>query len=211
MLNSVRSVGVFGSSFDPIHFGHLRVVERAQGSMAFDHIRMVLTSRPAHKARPAVSDNDRWKMLCLACKNKEGLIPEDFEKNQSGVSFSINTLHYLKQKLSGAHLSWILGSDAFFGLSSWYRWEELFDLCNFVVVDRPDYQEKPTGRFEKFYQQKLVGKIDYARNGQVCHVGASMIAVSSSEIRDHIRKGLPVNELVPECVADYIFEKSLYF
>ena len=209
-MNSVGSVGIFGSSFDPIHFGHLRVVESVQNAMAFDQIRMVLTSRPAHKVRSVVSDDDRWQMLCLACKNKEMLIPEDFEKNQTGISFSINTLHHLTQKLPGARLCWIMGSDAFFGLSSWHRWEELFDLCNFVVVDRPDWKEKPSEQFAHFYQKNLVGKIDYGRNGQIYHIAAPMIAVSSSEIRALIREGRPVNDFLPERVADYVLEKRLY-
>ena len=210
MLNSVGSIGIFGSSFDPIHFGHLRVVEKVQSAMAFDQIRMVLTSRPAHKAPSVVSDDHRWEMLCLACKNKEDLIPEDFEKNQSGISFSINTLHHLKQKFAGARLSWIMGADAFFGLSSWYRWEELFELCNFVIVDRPNSQEKPSKQFKRFYQEKLVGEIDYARNGQIYHLGAPMIGVSSTEIRQNISKGLSITEFLPECVANYVLENKLY-
>ena len=210
MLNSVSSVGVFGSSFDPIHFGHLRVVEKVQNAMSFDQIRMVLTSRPAHKASSVVSDDHRWEMLCLACRNQEDLIPEDFEKNQSGISFSINTLHHLKQKLSGARLSWIMGADAFFGLSSWYRWEELFELCNFVVVDRPDNKERPSKQFELFYQKKLVEKIDYTRNGQIYRVETPMIAVSSTKIRQNIRNGLPISEFLPECVANYVLENKLY-
>jgi len=103
-----------------------------------------------------------------------------------------------------------MGADAFFGLSSWYRWEELFELCNFVVVDRPDSKEKPSKQFKRFYQKKIVGEIDYARNGQIYHVGAPMIAVSSTEIRQNISKGLSITEFLPEYVANYVLENKLY-
>ena len=204
------SVGIFGSSFDPIHLGHLRVVDSVQHWMEFDEIRMVLTARPAHKARSIISDEDRWEMLCLACQDKAHLVPEDFEKNQSEVSFSINTLKYFKQNLSGASLSWIMGSDAFWGLWSWYRWEEVFGLCNFVVVDRPKYRKKLSESFQNFYEENLVKKIDTRSNGQILRLELPMLSMSSSEIRNLIGQRLPVSEFLPRVVSDYILEKQLY-
>ena len=74
-----KVIGIFGSSFDPIHIGHLRLVEKVQQVMNFDEIRMVLTGRPPHKRNSAISIEDRWRMLCLACNPIDYLVPESFD------------------------------------------------------------------------------------------------------------------------------------
>ena len=87
-----KVIGIFGSSFDPIHIGHLRLVEKVQQVMNFDEIRMVLTGRPPHKSNSTISIEDRWHMLCLACKPIDYLVPESFEKDRTEVSYSIDTI-----------------------------------------------------------------------------------------------------------------------
>ena len=91
-------IGIFGSSCDPIHIGHLRLVEKVQQVMNFDEIRMVLTGRPPHKSNSTISIEDRWHMLCLACKPIDYLVPESFEKDRAEVSYSIDTIGYLRDR-----------------------------------------------------------------------------------------------------------------
>ena len=210
MIKQIKSIGVFGSSFDPIHLGHLRLVEKVQQVMKFDEIRMVLTGKPPHKPHSTISIEDRWHMLCLACKSRNYLIPEGFEKDRTQLSYAIDTIEFLLEQNNAASFCWIMGSDAYYGLPSWHRWKELFDLCNFVVVDRPNKEEWIGGQMNDFLSKNLVKRIDTKGNGQILSLQLPMIAVSSSEIRRCIKKQGRVSEFLPENIADYIDARELY-
>tara|TARA_A100001011_G_scaffold118680_1_gene125201 strand:- start:126 stop:758 length:633 start_codon:yes stop_codon:yes gene_type:complete len=205
-----KAIGVFGSSFDPIHLGHLRLVQKVQQVMKFDEIRMVLTGRPPHKPYSTISREDRWLMLCLACESLDYLVPEDFEKDRTELSYSIDTIEYLVGRDRAASFCWIMGSDAYYGLSSWHRWTELFDLCNFVVVNRPMKEELIGDHMSEFFNRRMVKQIDAAKNGQILNLRLPMIEISSSEIRRLIKKQGRFFEFVPRSVADHIASRRLY-
>ena len=205
-----KAIGVFGSSFDPIHLGHLRLVQKVQQVMKFDEIRMVLTGRPPHKPYSTISREDRWLMLCLACESLDYLVPEDFEKDRTELSYSIDTIEYLVGRDSAASFCWIMGSDAYYGLSSWHRWTELFDLCNFVVVNRPMKEELIGDNMSEFFNRRMVKQIDAAKNGQILNLKLPMIEISSSEIRRLIKKQGRFFEFMPRSVADHIASRRLY-
>ena len=209
-MTNRKAIGVFGSSFDPIHLGHLRLVQKVQQVMKFDEIRMVLTGRPPHKPYSTISREDRWHMLCLACEFIDYLVPEDFEKDRTELSYSIDTIEYLVSRDSAASFCWIMGSDAYYGLSSWHRWTELFDLCNFVVVNRPIKDELIVDPMNEFLSRKMVKQIDTEKNGQILNLKLPMIEISSSEIRRLIKKQDRFIEFIPESVADHIASRGLY-
>ena len=209
MINK-KSIGVFGSSFDPIHLGHLRLVEKVQQVMKFDEIRMVLTGRPPHKPYSSISRDDRWHMLCLACNSRDYLVPESFEKDRAEPSYSIDTIEFLIERNLAASFCWIMGSDAYYGLPSWHRWRELFDLCNFVVVNRPMKEELIGDNMSEFFNRRMVKQIDAAKNGQILNLRLPMIEISSSEIRRLIKKQGRFFEFVPRSVADHIASRRLY-
>ncbi len=209
MINK-KSIGVFGSSFDPIHLGHLRLVEKVQQVMKFDEIRMVLTGRPPHKPYSSISRDDRWHMLCLACNSRDYLVPESFEKDRAEPSYSIDTIEFLIERNLAASFCWIMGSDAYYGLPSWHRWRELFDLCNFVVVNRPMKEELIGDHMSEFFNRRMVKQIDAAKNGQILNLKLPMIEISSSEIRRLIKKQGRFFEFMPRSVADHIASRRLY-
>ena len=103
-----------------------------------------------------------------------------------------------------------MGSDAYHGLSTWHRYKELFDLCNFIVVNRPNEEEWIGAKINDFFTKKLVKRIDTRANGQIFILQLPMIAVSSTEIRRCIQKQERVTEFLPESVADYIDARELY-
>ena len=205
-----KVIGIFGSSFDPIHIGHLRLVEKVQQVMNFDQIRMVLTGRPPHKSNSIISIEDRWHMLCLACKPIDYLVPESFEKDRAAVSYSIDTIGYLRERNTEASFCWIMGSDAYYGLPSWHRWKELFDQCNFVFVNRPTKEELIDDQMNEFCRKKMVRRIDTQINGQVLNLKLPMIDISSSEIRRIIKGQGRYVDFLPQTVADYISSNRLY-
>ena len=210
MKDNSSGIGIFGGSFDPIHLGHLRLVETIQNVVQLNEIKMLFSPRPSHKACSSISENHRWRMLCLACQGKEGLIPEPLEKKRPGVSFAIHTLEYFSEILDNVNLCWIIGSDAFSGLNSWYRWEELFQFCNFIVVERPGYKEMLNGGLLQVCRKKFVDEIDNRQNGQIYRVAAPMLNVSSTQIRARLKAGLAVDSLLPVAVTDYINQHQLY-
>ena len=205
-----KLIGIFGSGFDPIHIGHLRLVEKVQQVMNFDEIRMVLTGIPPHKPYSTISIEDRWHMLCLACKPIDYLVPESFEKDRAEVSYSIDTIGFLRERNTAASFCWIMGSDAYYGLPSWHRWRELFDLCNFVFVNRPIKEELIDDQMNDFCSNKMVRRIDTKINGQVLNLKLPMIDISSSEIRRIIKGQGRYVEFLPAPVADYINSHRLY-
>ena len=210
MIRQIKSIGVFGSNFDPIHLGHLWLLEKVQQVMKFDEIRMVLTGSPPHKPHSTIATEDRWHMLCLACKSTNYLIPESFEKNRTELSYAIDTMEFLTKKNEATSFCWIMGSDAYYGLATWHRWKDLFDLCNFVIVDRPQKEKWIGGQMDDFFRKRLVKRIDTQGKGQILSLQLPMIAVSSSEIRQCIKRRGCFSQYLPKNVADYIDVRELY-
>ena len=171
---------------------------------------MVLTGRPPHKPYSTISREDRWHMLCLACKYRGYLVPESFEMDRAQPSYSIDTIEFLIQRNRAASFCWIMGSDAYYGLPSWHRWRELFDLCNFVFVNRPTKEELIDDQMNEFCRKKMVRRIDTQINGQVLNLKLPMIDISSSEIRRIIKGQGRYVEFLPQTVADYISSNRLY-
>lgn len=186
-------VGIFGGTFNPIHIGHLLIAERACDKLHLDRFYFVPVNSPAHKKNKNIAPAlDRLKMVKLAIVNNKRLHVSDIEIKRGGTSYSIDTLKSFKSTFEPrAKFYFILGSDSLNDLKSWKDAERIPSLCKLAVFDRPGCPIKSKIK-------------DYV------YLGNSYMDISSSMVRDFIRKKQSVRYLVRKPVVDYMHKKGIY-
>ncbi|WP_199617440.1 nicotinate-nucleotide adenylyltransferase [Paenibacillus alkalitolerans] len=193
-----RRIGIMGGTFDPIHTGHLIVAERARETGGFDEIWFIPSHQPPHKpplqgATPA----DRVKMVEAAIRGNPYFRLERLEINRGGVSYTIDTVIELKRKYPDDQFVWIIGADMVQYLTYWHRMDEIAEHIEFLGVARPGYN---------FKQAELPASV----RGRISFADMPELNISSTEIRDRIRKGLSVRYMLPDQVRILIEENRLY-
>ena len=137
-------LGVFGGTFDPVHFGHLRLAEEACAALGLQQVLWVPAGRPPHRDRPLAASAHRLHMVSLAIAGNPRFALDATEAGSDTASYTVNTLRRLRQQLGSAQpLVLLLGADAFAGLPSWYHWQELFELAHLAVATRPQHSLDP--------------------------------------------------------------------
>ena len=135
-----KMIGIFGGTFDPIHYGHLRSALEVKEIFGLTEVRLIPSAQPPHREQPAATALMRLQMLELAVKNQPGLIIDTRELNRSGVSYMVDTLKSLRKEFKDEPLLLFIGSDAFNNLKTWYQWQHLFDFAHIVVMTRPGFE-----------------------------------------------------------------------
>jgi len=143
LTEGVRSLGVYGGSFDPVHFGHLRSALEVQQQLGLDQLRFIPAGNPPHKAGPVVNAADRVKMLELAIADTDSagspcLIVDQREIERLKPSYTFDTLEELQNELPQAQLTLIIGTDQFSVFDTWHRWRELLGIAHVAVME-PGY------------------------------------------------------------------------
>jgi len=132
------AIGILGGTFDPIHYGHLRAAAQVRTALRLDEVHMIPANVPPHRPAPIASPAARLAMTALGCAEFPGLIADDREIVRPGPSYTVQTLQDMHDENPARPLAMIIGSDAFYGIATWRRWEQLFTLAHFIVIDRPD-------------------------------------------------------------------------
>ena len=131
------AIGILGGTFDPIHYGHLRLADDVRRQLDLPEVRLIPAGEPPHREKPVASAPDRLAMTELGCAEFAGLSADDREIRRHGPSYTVLTLEELHEEQPMRPLLLLIGADAFAGLAGWHRWERLFTLAHFVVVERP--------------------------------------------------------------------------
>ena len=210
--------GIFGGTFDPVHFGHLRCAEETRETFGLDKIIFVPTHRqPLKRSGAITSYAHREKMLRRAIEGNRYFELSDIEHQRGGTSYSIETIDYfLSLKGKTPDLYFITGLDAFQDIRLWKNWRRLLALCHFVVMTRPGYEPKSL--------KEILGTTDaaeyrYARRedcfrkwgGKAIYFRATtLLDISSTDIRHRLAHRHSVGYLVPESVRAYITRCGLY-
>jgi nicotinate-nucleotide adenylyltransferase len=189
-------IGFMGGTFDPIHLGHLRAAENAREGLGLDQVAFVPARVPPHRDRPPANALDRFAMVALATAGHPHFVPSDLELQREGPSYTVDTLAALRAGRPDDAFVVIVGSDTFPEMRTWKESERLFALCAVAVVGRPG-----EGGEEAPPLPEVRG---------VERVGGPGLPISSSAIRERVRRGLSVRYLVPDAVADYIAKRGLY-
>ncbi len=207
----MKPIGVFGGTFDPIHFGHINPVLDVCRNTGLSEVRYIPNARPGHRSAPDTHTRHRWNMTVLALSEHAGLIADDRELKRPGVSYTVPTLRSLRSELGLRPLCLILGIDAFLQIHRWYWWADVLKLANIIVMNRPGFQLPR--RIPRWWARALQtsSQVLFQRmSGSIVHVGVERVDISATELRNRLRHKNSISGLLPESVFDYITQHGLY-
>lgn len=203
-------IGIFGGTFDPIHYGHLRSALELKELFELDHIRLIPCAQPVHRDEPNATAEQRLEMLQIALQNQPDFVVDAQELERSGGSYTFHTLEKLRLDYPNEPLILFIGSDAFNEFTTWFRWRELFNFAHIVVITRPNAALNPLNDFfkscltdDKSQLKQLAGRLFFQEITQ--------LAISATAIRGMIATKQNPRFLLPDAVLDYIFKHQLYF
>ncbi|WP_425356116.1 nicotinate-nucleotide adenylyltransferase [Pseudomonas alkylphenolica] len=212
-MSPARRIGVLGGTFDPVHIGHLRSALEVVEVLALDELRLMPNARPPHRDTPQVSAQARLEMVRCAVEGVPTLSVDARELARDTPSYTIETLELMRAELAASdQLFLLLGWDAFCGLPSWHRWEELLQHCHILVLQRPDADVEPPDALRNLLAARSVSDPQALAGpaGQIAFVWQTPLAVSATQIRQLLASGKSVRFLVPDAVLAYIDAHNLY-
>jgi nicotinate-nucleotide adenylyltransferase len=208
-----QAVAIFGGTFDPVHYGHLRAAAEIAERLKVTDFRLVPAGQPPHRSGTWAEAFHRLAMLELAVAPYSDLHVDAREVLRSGPSFMVDTLESVRAEVGDVPLLLCVGQDAANHLERWERWERLLDLAHLVVMTRPNSQPDYPDRLAKTFTQRQVKRARELMNspaGLVCHVEVTQLAISSTDIRHQLGKGWNPRFLLPATVLSYIRKHGLY-
>ncbi len=193
------NIGIFGGTFDPIHRGHGEVAKAAADEFQLSKVLFIPAGRPPHRSSPTEAEyEDRYRMVELASKQDARFVASRLEDPRvtSGPHYSIDTFQRVRET-SGPEdrLFFVLGTDAFAEIKQWYRWREVFEMVEFIVVSRAG---------------KANSRPEVAKGGRVHWLDSVDVPTSSTELREQLRQGMPVDDWLAPAVDAYIRRNELY-
>ena len=206
-------MGVFGGTFDPIHYGHLRTAFEVQQALRFDQVRFMPCGTPPHRERPFASDTLRLEMVRAATAGHEGFVVDQRELSREGPSYSVDTLIELRGEFPEMSIALIIGMDAFLGLPQWDRWQEILTLAHIVVAHRPGWRAPDLGPLGELLATRgthRVGDLHDATSGRIYVFDVTQLEISSTEIRDLVSAGRDPRFLMPDAVGEIIRRSDCY-
>ncbi|WP_313328117.1 nicotinate-nucleotide adenylyltransferase [Stutzerimonas balearica] len=209
----VRRIGILGGTFDPVHIGHLRGALEVAEMFDLDELRLIPNARPPHRETPSCSAEDRLAMVRLAVADLPPLAVDARELERDRPSYTLDTLISLRAELAAEdQLLLIVGWDAFCGLPTWHRWEELLDYCHILVLQRPDAGSEAPQVLQDLVAARSVPDPQALAGaaGQIAFVWQTPLEVSATQIRQLLASGKSVRFLVPDAVLAYINAHGLY-
>ena len=213
----MAAIGLYGGTFDPIHFGHLRLATELGEAFQLEKVIFLPAGLPYHRGREAHATSDqRLTMVKLAIGRDARLDVDDRELRREGETYTCDTLAQIRaERGPGASLVFLTGSDAFSKVDTWQRWQELFDLAHFVVAIRANdenWQAKGPGIFprEVWPRITLDPKELSAPSGKVMTYFMTPISISSTAIRNLVSEGQSIRYLTPDPVVEYSRSHRLY-
>ncbi len=215
-------IGIYGGTFNPVHYGHLRTAQEVAETMGLDRIVFVPAGETPFDKPDLAKASHRYKMVKTAITGNSSFKISSIETRSRGKSFTVDTIRSLSDKYKKSDLYFILGIDAFLDMPLWKKPDSLVNLTNIIVISRPGYtffglSESP---YLKDVPVKTLRELDRGkrdmfsfdisgkRKGHLVNVIA--LNISASGIRELIRAGINTNYLLPESVKSYIIANTLY-
>jgi len=208
-------LGIYGGTFDPIHYGHLRTAVEVKESLGLDELRFLPCSLPPHRGSPGAGPELRAQMLELALKEAGPAYSVDRrELEREGPSYMVDTLASLREEEPEKSLCLIVGLDAFCGFPTWHRWQELFELAHIIVMHRPNSTGPEwmgdLGRQVEQRKAELPRDLRLALAGRILFLEVTQLAISATLIRRLITEGKSPRFLLPDSVLALISARGLY-
>jgi len=209
----MRPIAVFGGTFDPVHYGHLRTAFEMLQALRFREVRFIPCGDPPHRGRTFADAVLRMRMVEVAISGQDGFVADDRELRRGGPSYSIETLEELRGEFPDRSIGLILGMDAFLGLTSWHRWDEILSLAHIVVAHRPGWKAPDFGALGDLLSEHgthRVNDLHTAAYGRIHIHAVTQLEISSTEIRELVAAGRDPRFLMPDSVRDVIEESKVY-
>ncbi len=212
-------IGVLGGTFNPIHYGHLRIAEEAREKLGLDKVLFVPAGNPPLKNRDLADSHHRYEMTGLAIGTSPFFELSDIECGRRAKSYTVETLAELSQLFPEKDLYFILGIDSFLDIPSWYQPERLADLAHFVVVSRPGQRFTDLSSRIPVDVKTLIDldscnlevhRSVLGRERELFLLNVTPMGISSTAIRALIGEGMSIKYLLPETVESYIIANKLY-
>jgi nicotinate-nucleotide adenylyltransferase len=212
------SVGILGGTFDPIHYGHLRLAEEILELANIRQIRFIPAGTPPHRDTPHVSAQHRSAMVQLAIADQPAFVLDGREVDRAKPCYTVDTLGELRAELGTTQpLCLLMGGDAFLQLHTWHEWERLFELAHIVVGYRPGFTlgdriRNTAPAFSRHYRQRLCSADELSQQpaGGIVVLAIPELEISSTLIRSRVAENRTIRYLLPNAVADYIHQHHLY-
>lgn len=206
-------IGVMGGTFDPIHFGHLRLAEEMADALGLARVLFIPAGQPPHRGTPRTAASHRLEMVRRAIDGNPRFVADAREVQRPQPSYTVDTLTALRAEHGDAQPLWLLlGADAFLGLPTWHDWRRLFDLANIAVAARPGAQLLQPGAIMEPLQDEVSHRLAAGDRpaGLVLLRQMTPLDISATAIRDVLARRGSARYLLPDAVLDYIHEQKLY-
>jgi nicotinate-nucleotide adenylyltransferase len=209
----MQPIGLFGGTFDPIHYGHLRTAFELWQSLKLSEVRFLPTGSPPHREQPVAPAELRLEMVRAATAGQAPFVVDDREVRRTGVSYSVDTLIELRTEFVDRSLCLLLGMDAFLGLPDWHRWRDILDLAHVVVAHRPGWKAPAMGPLGEVMVDRGTGSVRDLHErpaGRIYVHAVTQLEISSTELRQLISTGRDPRYLVPDEVRAIIEKTHCY-
>jgi nicotinate-nucleotide adenylyltransferase len=209
----MKPIGIFGGTFDPIHFGHLRTAFEVWQALDLAEMRFIPAGQPPHRGTPSCDPLHRLAMVRAATANQPGFAVDDREVRRDGPSYMVLTLRELRAEGPARPLCLVVGMDAFLGLPQWYEWREVLELAHVVVAHRPGWSapaDGPLGELLATRGTQRVADLHDNLAGRIHVRPVTQLEISSTELRDLIVAGRDPRYLLPDAVRAIIRDTACY-
>lgn len=205
-----------GGTFDPIHYGHLRLAEEMAETIGLERVLFIPAGQPPHRDPPRTAAPHRLEMTRLAVGDNARFVVDAREIERARPSYTVDTLTELRAELGTAQPLWLLiGTDAFLGLPGWHEWERLFELANIAVAGRPgihspEVRDLPAALRDAVSNRLAADASDTGPSGSVLLHATTPLDISATAIRAMLGASRSARYLLPPAVLAYIHEHELY-
>ena len=218
MPDKLSATGLFGGTFDPVHFGHLRLATELAEAFRLERVIFVPAGLPYHRGRAAHATNDqRLTMLKLAIARDPRFDLDDRELRRTGDTYTYDTLKEIRaERGPDTPLVFLAGTDAFAKIAQWHRWTELFDLAHFAIAVRADdvqWSSKGPGAFPREVWPRItlnLRELMSAPAGKIMTFAMTPLAISSTAMRALVAEGASIRYLAPDSVVEFIRAHGIY-
>lgn len=207
---SLRTIGFFGGTFDPVHCGHIQMALAAKKHLKLDEVRLLPCHQPPHRAAPQLTSQQRLLLLNLAVQEVDGLLIDDRELKRDKPSWTVDTLKDCRKEFGDElSITLLMGVDAYNGLLSWREWQQLPKLAHIGVLQRPQYTLPSVGVLANWLERSSAANIHRQPAGTIVALEQPQLSWSATKIREQLAQGVRPRGL-PESVFNYILAHQLY-
>lgn len=203
-------IGIFGGTFDPVHYGHLRPAQEIMAALSLHKLFLVPALTPPHRQAAVASAEQRLQMVRLATREFQHLTVDDCEIRRGGISYTVETLQTYRQQYPQTPLCLLIGSDAFSLLESWHQWQQIPKLAHLVVMQRPHQEQDAIPQWSEACLVSNVNELSTTSAGKVYLHAVTPQDISATAIRQAISRNEDVAYMLPAPVLQYIQQHRLY-